>query len=31
MTKKQQALFNAYPAKERVILTGIKDLEKLKL
>ena len=31
MTKKQQDLFNAYPAKERVIITGIKDLEGLKL
>jgi hypothetical protein len=31
MTKKQQDLFNSYPAKERVIITGIKDLEGLKL
>ena len=31
MTKKQQDLFNTYPAKKRVILTGIKDLEGLKL
>lgn len=30
MTKKQQNLFNTYPAKERVLLTGIKDMEKLK-
>jgi hypothetical protein len=31
MTKKQQDLFNSYPAKEKVTLTGIKDLEGLKL
>jgi predicted AAA+ superfamily ATPase len=29
MTRKQQDLFNSYPAKQRVILTGIKDLEGL--
>jgi len=31
MTKKQQDLFNTYAAKKRVILTGIKELEGLKL
>jgi hypothetical protein len=31
MTKKQQDLFNTYPAKKKVILTGIKDLEGIKL
>ena len=31
MSKKQQDLFNTYPVKERVIITGIKDLERLKL
>jgi len=30
MTKKQQDLFNTYAAKERILLTGIKDLERLK-
>jgi len=31
MPKKQQDLFNTYPAKKRVIITGIKDLVGLKL
>ena len=31
MTRKQQDLFHAYPAKKRIILTGIKDLERPKL
>ena len=29
MTKKQENLFNTYSAKERVLLTGIKDMERL--
>jgi uncharacterized protein len=29
MTKKQQSLFNTYPAKERMIITGVKDTEGL--
>lgn len=31
MNEKQQDLFNSYPAKERAIITGIKDLGGLKL
>jgi hypothetical protein len=31
MTKKQQALFHTYPAKKKVTLSSIKDLEEVKL